>query len=108
MSWFNELSGPLSLLAEAPMWAVLLGKATVLLAAAWMIHCVLIRTNPRWRVLLWRGAAVALLVLPLVGLALPAIELRVASPEPAAKESLPTVAAVEPSPAGPNAALPNV
>ena len=60
MSALNELVDWLSPLPETPAWAILLVKATVLLAVAWMIHYALARANPRWRVLLWRSAAVAL------------------------------------------------
>ena len=42
---------------------VLLWKATLLLAAAWLIHFALMKADPRWRVLLWRATAVGLVLL---------------------------------------------
>ncbi len=61
----------------------LLAKATVLLALAWAADLILMRANPRWRVLLWRGTAVALATLPLLMLVLPAVRIEVAAPPPA-------------------------
>ncbi len=45
-----------------PEFATLLSKATLLLTIAWLIHFTLARGNPRWRVLLWRGVAVGLVM----------------------------------------------
>jgi len=50
----------------------LLVRGTFLLAAAWAVHFALGGLNPRWRVLLWRGAAAALLFLPLSAAVTPA------------------------------------
>ena len=76
-------SGLAEIHATSP-WAVLLGKATLLLAAAWLLHLALAWANPRWRVFLWRGAAVGLVLLAVWLLGLPGLEIRVRAPEPAA------------------------
>lgn len=54
----------LAALASAPPWVWTALKLTLLLLAVWMVHLGLRRGNPRWRVLLWRGALVWLAVLP--------------------------------------------
>lgn len=59
--------------ADFPQLPVLLLKVTGLLALGWIVHLVFRGRNPRWRVGLWRGVAVGLAVLPLLGLALPEI-----------------------------------
>lgn len=65
-------------------WAVLLGKVTLVLAAAWLLHHLLTKANPRWRVVLWRGMAIGLLMLIAWSLGLPGLEVRIAIGEPAA------------------------
>jgi len=64
--WLDSLVNP-------PPGLDLLLRITVLLALAWAIHAALGRFNPRWRALLWRGTALALLLLPALELALPRI-----------------------------------
>lgn len=59
-----SLTDVLVYLAETPAWVILLTKATVLVAAAWLMHHLFARWNPRWRVILWRGLAVGLILLP--------------------------------------------
>ena len=66
---------------DAPFWlrqylefsvlTWMLIKWTAILAAAWGWHFVLYRSNPRWRVLVWRAAALLLIVLPVLHFALP-------------------------------------
>jgi beta-lactamase regulating signal transducer with metallopeptidase domain/protocatechuate 3,4-dioxygenase beta subunit len=46
--------------AEAPWGYALAGRWTALLILAWAAHLVLANRDPRWRVLLWRSAAVGL------------------------------------------------
>jgi len=46
----------LARLAGAPVAVVLVAKWTALLGLAWMAHRALAGRNPRWRVMLWRGA----------------------------------------------------
>jgi len=79
-------------IVDAPVWVVLLLKATAILLAAWTAHLALARSNPRWRALLWRATAVGLIALPAVGWLLPAMEIRLAQPPPT-KEA----AAVDPA-----------
>ena len=67
-------------IVDAPTWGVLLLKMTAILATAWFGHLALLRTNPRWRVLLWRVTAVGLLALPAIAWLLPAIKIHVAQP----------------------------
>ncbi|MCA9098939.1 MAG: hypothetical protein KDA36_11150, partial [Planctomycetaceae bacterium] len=38
-------------------------RVTLLLALAWLMHMVLLRGNPRWRVQLWRFASLGVLML---------------------------------------------
>jgi beta-lactamase regulating signal transducer with metallopeptidase domain/protocatechuate 3,4-dioxygenase beta subunit len=47
-------------LAQAPWRYSLAGRWTALLILAWVVHLVLAKRDPRWRVLLWRSAAVGL------------------------------------------------
>lgn len=62
-------------LFHLPFAVDLLLRLTLLLALAWGLHFLLARANPRWRVLLWRCVAVALLAIPVAMLLLPAIEI---------------------------------
>ncbi|MGA2062356.1 MAG: hypothetical protein ABSG67_17880, partial [Thermoguttaceae bacterium] len=62
-------------------WAVLLCKATLLLAFAWLIHFALARANPRWRIFLWRGVSVGLALLAGWAIALPGLTIHVSAPE---------------------------
>jgi beta-lactamase regulating signal transducer with metallopeptidase domain len=89
----DSLTSGLARIAMMNAGTVLLGKATLLLAVGWLLHAALARANPRWRVLLWRGVAVGLVLLPLGALGWPALEIRVATPEPAAAESAPAIVA---------------
>ncbi len=70
---------------DAPVWVVLLLKITAILLVAWLVHLALVRTNPRWRVFLWRVTAVGLIALPAVAWLLPALEIHVPQPPPANK-----------------------
>ena len=58
----------------------LLTRLTLLLGLAWLMHAALARANPRWRVLLWRGSAAAMLVLVALSLAGPTIPLALLPP----------------------------
>lgn len=68
--WLEPLAG------LSPLVAIL-AKLTALLAVAWVAQALLCRANPRWRVLVWRGAAIGLLLVPLCHLLTPPIELQV-------------------------------
>ncbi len=62
-------------IVDAPVWVVLVLKATAILSVAWLVHLAIARTNPRWRVFLWRVTAVSLFVLPPIAWLLPAVEI---------------------------------
>ena len=88
-------AGLAQLSAMSP-WALLLSKATLLLVVAWLLHFVLARSNPRWRVFLWRGVVAGLGLLVVGPLALPGLNIRIEAPEPippVAPQSLPAAAA---------------
>jgi len=53
-------------LAEVPRGYSLAGRWTALLILAWGVHVALAGRNPRWRVLLWRSAAVGLATIVLL------------------------------------------
>ena len=79
----DSLWSSLAQIPSMPTWAVLLSKATLLLAIIWTIHFTLARVNPRWRVLLWRGAVVGLGLLVFWTLGVPDLEVSVLAPEAA-------------------------
>jgi beta-lactamase regulating signal transducer with metallopeptidase domain/thiol-disulfide isomerase/thioredoxin/protocatechuate 3,4-dioxygenase beta subunit len=47
-------------LADAPWAYALAGRLTALLILVWVVHLVLAKRDPHWRVLVWRSAAVGL------------------------------------------------
>jgi beta-lactamase regulating signal transducer with metallopeptidase domain/predicted esterase len=57
--------------SDAPHFGVVLvllvAKVTILLTVAWLLHALLGKSNPRWRVVLWRATSLGILLL--VGLA---------------------------------------
>ena len=59
----------------------ILARISLVLAAAWLAHAALARVNPRWRVLTWRVAAVAVLMVPAVTFCGPTISLCILPPE---------------------------
>ena len=62
----NTLADRLAVLGEHRLLlaaALLLTKATILLAVAWCAHGLLDSANPRWRVLLWRSVGVGMVLL---------------------------------------------
>ena len=79
-AWLNSVRELVPSVVDAPAWTVLLGKITAILLAAWVFHLALARTNPRWRVFLWRMTAIGLIALPAAGLLVPALEIRVNRP----------------------------
>lgn len=64
--------------------ALLLVKATLLLGAAWGLHFALTRANPRWRTMVWRGAAAGLVLLGVWSIGMPNIVIPVDVPGPLA------------------------
>jgi hypothetical protein len=79
-AWLNSVRELVPSVVDTPAWTVLLGKITAILLAAWVFHLALARTNPRWRVFLWRMTAAGLIALPAAGLLVPALEIRVEPP----------------------------
>ncbi len=65
-------------LSDLPPAADLAMKITIVLAVCHLLHLLLARANPRWRVVMWRAGIVTALLLPAATLVMPAIELRVA------------------------------
>ena len=74
-----------------PLLSILL-KTTVVLALGWGLHFALCRSNPRWRVLVWRGVLVGVVAIPLLQ-PLAGLEISVAPPPPAApiREPIPPI-----------------
>ncbi len=66
-------------LAEVPRGYSLAGRWTALLILAWGVHVALAGRNPRWRVLLWRSAAVGLATIVLLTAAPPIVTWRLPS-----------------------------
>ena len=62
--------------SELPGWGILFVKATAILAAAWLMHFALARMNPRWRMFLWRGTAVGLVIVGIWTMAMPGFVIR--------------------------------
>ncbi|MBN2218468.1 MAG: carboxypeptidase regulatory-like domain-containing protein, partial [Pirellulales bacterium] len=79
MNTLSAAFGGFESVLDAPLWVMLLVKATAVLAAAWVAHLALARANPRWRVVLWRATAVGLLALPALAWSLPALTIDVES-----------------------------
>lgn len=73
-------SNLLAILADSGGPAALVARWTILLASAWLAHALLARRNPRWRVLLWRGTIVGLIVVAALSARAPIISLPVAAP----------------------------
>ena len=67
-------------LSAMPACGLLLLKATLVLMLAWPMHFALARANPRWRVFLWRGVVVGLLMAVAWSVGLPGVKIRVAAP----------------------------
>lgn len=66
-------------LLNSPAWVVLLVKITVLLSLGWLGHALLTRRNPRYRLFWWRGVSVALVVLALAAVLMPALSVPLVS-----------------------------
>ncbi|NQT14484.1 MAG: carboxypeptidase regulatory-like domain-containing protein, partial [Planctomycetes bacterium] len=77
-------------IVDAPVWVVLVLKATAILLAAWLVHLAVARANPRWRGFLWRVTAVSLIALPVIAWLLPALEIRVEQPPAIEAAAVPT------------------
>lgn len=76
-------------------------RITLVLGLAWMGHFVVRRGNPRWRILLWRLAAVGIVLVGLISLVplrltLPLLDSTADVPELAINEPIATASSVEP------------
>jgi beta-lactamase regulating signal transducer with metallopeptidase domain len=91
MNWLECLPDRLAQVSATSPWALLLTKATLLLAVAWLVHFSLAWANPRWRTLLWRGVAVGLALLAVWALGLPGLVIRVEAPGPMAAVPVPSL-----------------
>src|SRR5271166_1365384 len=60
-------------LAEVPWGYSLAGRWTALLILAWVAHVALAKRDPRWRVLVWRSAAVGLATIVILTAAPPIV-----------------------------------
>ena len=54
------------MLVDLPLPVSILLKITLVLGAGWMLHLILVRFNPRWRVLLWRGVVAGVVLVPIL------------------------------------------
>jgi|GEM_PF-1584377 len=96
MTWVQELP-------ELPTTVIVALKMTVLLGAGWVLHVALVRRNPRWRVLVWRGVMAGMVLLPVGELLLPKLQVPVAPPLPVEESVRPPTADVPPAPIAPDA-----
>ncbi|HBF33447.1 TPA: hypothetical protein DDW35_02665 [Candidatus Sumerlaeota bacterium] len=87
-----------------PLPAVIFLKVTLLLVVAWSLHFAFARSNPRWRVLLWRTAMVGLFLLIPAQLFFPKLDIPVLPHVPAPSVSVQSAVAESTSDAW-NAAL---
>jgi hypothetical protein len=69
-----------SYLVGLPLYLDALLKITALLILAWGLHFSIRGRNPRWRVLLWRGTALAVVLVPLLSILAPSWEIPVETP----------------------------
>jgi beta-lactamase regulating signal transducer with metallopeptidase domain len=83
MSLLRALGESLAALPEAPEWALLLVKVSLLLALAAGSATLLRKGHPARRILLWRGALLIALAMPLVTWWGPRYEVAVSQPAPA-------------------------
>jgi beta-lactamase regulating signal transducer with metallopeptidase domain/Leucine-rich repeat (LRR) protein len=82
-------------LCNLPPMAECVLRITALLAVGWMVHLAARGANPRWRVLLWRAVAVAVVLLPGLGSVLPELKLAVFVSPGAAATAIPSGTAVD-------------
>ncbi len=54
------------MLVELPLLVSILLKVTVVLGVGWILHIFLARRNPRWRVLLWSGVVIGIVLVPIL------------------------------------------
>jgi beta-lactamase regulating signal transducer with metallopeptidase domain len=76
---FNAIAG----WVDPPMGLVLAAKWTVILGLAWLAHGILAGQNPRWRVTLWRGVMIGVVLIAVLSLAPPIVKYSLARRGPA-------------------------
>ena len=88
---------------------LLVGKVTLLLAAAWLVQAAVGRLNPRWRVLVWRVTGIAIVLLCVLATSPPFVCLSILpgpAPELAARADLANPAVSANDTSGRDAAAP--
>ncbi len=80
-------SSVVSWFAELPWVYGLAGRWTALLILAWVAHLVLAKRDPRWRVLVWRSAAVGLATIVILTAAPPFVTWRLPPAESIAAQT---------------------
>lgn len=63
MNLFEFSSHVVASVIDGPLWLTLPVKMTLLLLLAWLSHYALARSNPRWRLLLWRNVVLGLIAI---------------------------------------------
>ena len=63
MNSFELSSRVVSAFIDGPLWLTIPVKMTILLLLAWLGHYALARSNPRWRLLLWRNVVLGLIAI---------------------------------------------
>ena len=66
-------------LIDAPLIVSFLLKITIVLCVGWIVHFLFARSNPRWRVLLWRCVIVGIFLIPAL-IPLKYLQIRVPKP----------------------------
>ena len=94
MTWIQQLP-------ELSTAAVVMLKMTVLLCGGWILHFAFARRNPRWRVLVWRGVMLGMVLLPVGEVLLPKLQVPVAPPLPIEELVTPLVPNGSPAPVEP-------
>lgn len=98
-------------LDQWPFGAVVLCKMTLALTLVWVTHLACNNFHPAWRRTVWRGAALLIVLLPLLSHELPAWEWRISAPKPALVPTAPltsgTVSDGHPSSIPQTTVLPN-
>jgi len=56
----------IQMLVDLPLPVSVVLKVTVVLGVGWILHIFLARRNPRWRVLLWRGVVIGVVIVPIL------------------------------------------
>ena len=103
MSASDWSAGLAARFVDLPFSELALLKITGLLVVAWIAHRALARANPRWRVLLWRGAAIAVVLGPVWMRFGPAMIVSIAEPRTPVENASTTAVPLIPSRSAPGA-----